>query len=89
MIAGDKKNAVLALIITVVLAAIFTGLQAMEYLEASFTIADSVYGSVFFMLTGFHGFHVLVGTIFLIVCLVRIIRSHYTKNHHNGYEAAI
>lgn len=89
MIAGDRYNTIIALIITVVLAAIFTGLQAMEYYESSFSIADSVYGSVFFMLTGFHGFHVLVGTIFLAVCLVRIIRSHYTKNHHNGFEAAI
>jgi heme/copper-type cytochrome/quinol oxidase subunit 3 len=89
MIAGDRYNTILALILTVVLAAIFTALQAMEYYEATFTIADSVYGSIFFMLTGFHGFHVLIGTLFLTVCLVRIIRSHYTKNHHNGYEAAI
>jgi cytochrome c oxidase subunit 3 len=73
----------------VVLAVIFTGLQGMEYYESSFSIADSVYGSVFFMLTGFHGFHVFVGTVFLAVCLVRIVRSHYTKNHHNGFEAAI
>jgi len=89
IIAGERYNTIIALIITIVLAAIFTGLQAMEYYEASFTIADSVYGSVFFMLTGFHGFHVLVGTIFLFVCLIRIIRNHYTKNHHNGFEAAI
>jgi len=89
LIAGDRYNTIIALILTIVLATIFTALQGMEYYEASFSIADSVYGSVFFMLTGFHGFHVLVGTIFLAVCLVRIIRSHYTKNHHNGFEAAI
>jgi heme/copper-type cytochrome/quinol oxidase subunit 3 len=89
MIAGDRYNTILALILTVILAAIFTGLQAMEYYEASFSIADSVYGSVFYMLTGFHGFHVFVGTVFLTVCLFRIIRNHYTTNHHNGFEAAI
>lgn len=89
MIAGDRYNAILALILTIVLAFIFTVLQAMEYYEASFSIADSVYGSVFFLLTGFHGFHVLVGTIFLTVCLVRMIKHHYTTNHHNGYEAGI
>jgi heme/copper-type cytochrome/quinol oxidase subunit 3 len=63
--------------------------QAFEYIEASFTIADSVYGSAFFVATGFHGLHVLIGTLFLIVCLFRLINNHYTKHHHNGFEAAI
>lgn len=89
MIAGDRYNTIISLFLTVFLAAIFTFLQGLEYYEASFSIADSVYGSVFFMLTGFHGFHVLIGTIFLFVCLIRIIRNHYTKNHHNGFEAGI
>jgi cytochrome c oxidase subunit 3 len=66
----------------------FTLLQVFEYIEAPFCIADSVYGSTFFIATGFHGFHVLVGTIFLSVCLVRLNYSHFTKSHHFGFEAA-
>jgi cytochrome c oxidase subunit 3 len=89
LIAGDRKNAILALIITIVLGLVFTALQALEYYEASFSIADSVYGSTFYVATGFHGLHVIIGTLFLIVCLLRMINHHYTQNHHNGYEAAI
>jgi cytochrome c oxidase subunit 3 len=72
-----------------VLGVIFTGLQALEYYEAPFTIADSVFGSTFFMATGFHGFHVLIGTSFLAVCFFRLLDNHFTKHHHNGLEAAI
>lgn len=89
MIAGDRKNALIGLAVTIVLGAIFTAFQAMEYYEASFSIADSVYGSVFYMATGFHGFHVIIGTLFLTVCLYRIYDYHFTKHHHNGYEASI
>lgn len=89
MMAGNRKDTLLALFITIVLAIIFTGLQAMEYYEASFSIADSIYGSTFFLLTGFHGLHVIVGTIFLTVALIRGFNHHFTKNHHNGFEAAI
>lgn len=67
----------------------FTALQGMEYYEAPFTIADSVYGSTFYVATGFHGAHVLIGTTFLVVCLVRIIDYQVTSHHHVGYEAAI
>lgn len=69
---GKKTEAVLGLILTVVLAIIFTGFQAFEYVSANFSISDGIYGSAFFMATGFHGFHVLIGTIFLIVCLFRL-----------------
>ena len=89
LIAGDRKNAILALILTVLLGLVFTALQAFEYYEASFSIADSVYGTTFYVATGFHGLHVIIGTIFLIVCLFRMIGHHYTQNHHNGFEAAI
>ena len=89
MVAGNRYHTILSLFITVVLGVIFTGLQVMEYLEAPFTIADSVYGSTFFVATGFHGLHVLIGTAFLIVCFFRIIHHHFTKHHHNGFEAAI
>ena len=89
ILAGDRKHSLLGLIYTIVLAAIFTALQGLEYYEAPFTIADSVYGACFFMATGFHGAHVLIGTIFLFVCLVRLIFHHFTAEHHFGLEAAI
>lgn len=88
MIAGDRKNAINGLIVTIILAVIFTSLQGMEYWEASFTMADSVFGSIFFVATGFHGLHVAIGTIFLTVMLIRLIRHHFTKFHHLGFEAA-
>jgi len=68
MVAGNREQSILGLSITIVLGLIFTALQAMEYIEAPFTIADSVYGSTFFVATGFHGLHVIIGTLFLIVC---------------------
>ena len=74
--------------VTILLAAVFTGLQVMEYIEAPFTITDGIYGSTFYLATGFHGFHVFVGTIFLFVCLVRSYKNHFTMNHHFGFEAA-
>nr|YP_001718413.1 cytochrome c oxidase subunit III [Loxosomella aloxiata]BAG12598.1 cytochrome oxidase subunit III [Loxosomella aloxiata] len=77
------------LIVTVFLGIYFTVLQAGEYYEVSFAISDSVYGSVFFMATGFHGFHVLIGTAFLTVCLFRAMNQHFSTGHHFGLEAAI
>jgi len=88
IIAGDRQNAIAGLIATVALGLIFTALQGMEYEEATFTIADSVYGSIFYVATGFHGLHVIIGTIFLFVMLVRLINHHFTKFHHLGLEAA-
>lgn len=89
MIGGNRKETIVGLVLTVVLGVVFTGLQAMEYYEAPFTIADSVYGSTFYVATGFHGLHVIIGTAFLIVSLVRIVEHQLTKHHHNGYEASI
>jgi cytochrome c oxidase subunit 3 len=88
ILAGRRDQAIQGLIVTVVLAVIFTGFQAFEYLEAPFTIADGIYGSTFYLATGFHGFHVIIGTLFLAVCLVRVVRHHFTKQHHFGFEAA-
>lgn len=73
--------------VTVGRAVRFTSLQAFEYLHASFTIADSVFGSCFYMATGFHGFHVIVGTIILSVCLWRRMKYEFTQTHHFGFEA--
>nr|YP_010947285.1 cytochrome c oxidase subunit III [Promustilia yajiangensis]WGO62296.1 cytochrome c oxidase subunit III [Promustilia yajiangensis] len=77
-----------SLFITICLGLYFTILQAYEYIEASFSIADSIYGSTFFMATGFHGLHVIIGTFFLMVCLLRQLLNHFSKNHHFGFEAA-
>lgn len=85
---GKKFEAVYGLIATVLLAILFTALQAFEYSEAAFNISDGIYGSTFFMATGFHGFHVIIGTLFLTVCLFRLINNHFTILHHFGFEAA-
>lgn len=85
---GNRKESLTGLTLTVVLGVVFTVLQVFEYLEAPFSIADSVYGSTFFMATGFHGFHVIIGTLFLFICLIRLYNYHFTKSHHFGFEAA-
>jgi cytochrome c oxidase subunit 3 len=72
----------------ILLALVFTGFQGMEYVEAPFTISDGIYGSTFFLATGFHGFHVIIGTIFLIICAIRQYLGHFTQTHHFGFEAA-
>jgi heme/copper-type cytochrome/quinol oxidase subunit 3 len=86
--ARDGESAHDALIFTVLRATLFTYLQYVEYCSAGFTINDSVYGSTFYMATGFHGFHVFIGTVFRTVCLVRLSRLHFTSTHHFGFEAA-
>jgi heme/copper-type cytochrome/quinol oxidase subunit 3 len=88
MVAGNREETILGLFFTICLGAIFTGFQGLEYSEAGFCISDGVYGSSFFMATGFHGLHVLIGSIFLAVTLFRQIRYHFTKQHHFGFEAA-
>ena len=89
IVAGDRRDTILGLILTVVLGVVFTILQGIEYYEATFTIADSVYGSSFYVATGFHGLHVFIGTSFLFVMCLRIIDYQMTRHHHLGYEAAI
>jgi cytochrome c oxidase subunit 3 len=88
ILAGKEKRAVYALVATVLLALVSTGFQGMEYYQAPSTISDSIYGSTFFLATGFHGFHVIIGTLFLIVCGIRQYLGHLTKKHHVGFEAA-
>lgn len=88
IIANNRGEAILSLSLTIFFALLFTALQGYEYYEAGFTIADGVYGSTFFMATGFHGFHVIIGTIFLSVTLIRLIQYHFTNLHHFGFEAA-
>jgi cytochrome c oxidase subunit 3 len=88
ILAGEKTQATQSLLLTLVLAVLFTSCQALEYVGAPFTISDSVYGSTFYLATGFHGFHVFVGSLFLGVCLIRHLQGHFTKAHHFGFEAA-
>nr|WOR80776.1 cytochrome c oxidase subunit 3 [Pygoluciola sp.] len=85
---NNYKQAIYSLILTILLGIYFSILQAYEYMESTFTIADSVYGSSFFMATGFHGIHVMIGTTFLGVCLIRQMKNHFSSNHHFGFEAA-
>jgi cytochrome c oxidase subunit III len=88
LIHGDREGLKRGLWLTIILGMIFTSVQAFEYSHAEFGIAGSIYGATFFMATGFHGFHVIVGTIFLAVCLARTYRGDFTPTHHFGFEAA-
>jgi len=93
---GDRKGAKIGLALTIVLGVLFTSIQAYEYhhiLEHKYFFNEEaanggLYGSAFFMATGFHGFHVLIGTLFLAVCLLRLLRGGFTPQKHFGFEAA-
>lgn len=89
IIENNYREVKQALIRTITLGFIFTILQLIEYLEARFTIADSVYGRTFFVATGFHGLHVIIGRIFLLIILIRHKKTHFSKNHHLGLEISI
>jgi len=89
LLAKAKKHTLIALLLTLLLAVVFTCLQGFEYVNAPFNISDGVYGSCFYMATGFHGFHVFIGTVALFVSFVRIILNHFTNHHHFGFESAI
>nr|YP_009003688.1 cytochrome c oxidase subunit III [Iwatanemertes piperata]AHB53113.1 cytochrome c oxidase subunit III [Iwatanemertes piperata] len=88
LLEGSRKNGLQGLLLTVVLGVYFTFLQAGEYWEAPFTLADGVYGSTFFVATGFHGLHVLIGSSFLLVCLFRCFLQQFSGTRHFGFEAA-
>jgi cytochrome c oxidase subunit 3 len=88
LIHNDRDGLKKGLWLTIVLGVLFTSLQVVEYAEAPFAFAGINYGTTFFMATGFHGFHVLVGTIFLAICLLRVYKGHFTPQQHFGFEAA-
>ena len=92
LINGDRQGLKNGLLATIALGIVFSGVQAYEYAHAPFgfttTSGGNVYGSTFMMATGFHGAHVLIGTIFLIVCYVRAVRGDFTQEKHFGFEAA-
>jgi cytochrome c oxidase subunit III len=88
LINGDREGLKKGLWATIILGVIFTTIQAYEYAHAPFAFKGLNYSAAFYMATGFHGFHVLIGTIFLIVCLVRAYKGHFTPRQHFGFEAA-
>lgn len=88
ILAGQTKKATEALIYTVILGVIFMALQFTEYHHATFKFADGTFSSTFYMATGFHGFHVFVGTVFLAICLIRNIKGQFNPDRHFGFEAA-
>lgn len=85
---NDRKQGIVALWLTVLLGVLFTGLQVLEYSHAAFGFKDGIYASTFYLATGFHGLHVLIGTIFLAVCLGRLYKGHFTPKQHLGFEFA-
>jgi cytochrome c oxidase subunit 3 len=85
---GNRKHFLQGLLLTIFLGICFTCVQAFEYSHAAFGFQDGIYSSTFYLATGFHGFHVLVGTIFLLVCYFRGRAGHFKPEHHFGFEAA-
>ena len=89
IILNAKRQTIIGLLYTLILAILFTYFQGLEYVSAPFNISDGIYGSCFYMATGFHGFHVFIGTVALFVSLIRIVLNHFTNTHHFGFESSI
>lgn len=89
LIQGNRNATLIGGIFTILLASVFTLFQGVEYNVSSFTISDGTFGSCFYFGTGFHGLHVIIGTIFLLVGIWRAFAYHLTENHHLGFEAGI
>ena len=88
MIGGYRLETIAGLILTIIFASVFTAFQVYEYTNAPFDLSDGIYGSTFYMLTGLHGFHVIVGTLFLGVSLYRLVQHHFTIGNHIGFECS-
>lgn len=89
VICGNRGEAIFGLVVTIILGFYFTFLQVREYIRCSFTIADSVYGSLFYVMTGFHGIHVILGRIMLVVRLFRLVNYGFSSERHLGLEIRI
>jgi len=87
MMKNNRKQIIIGLVMTIALGVLFLFLQAHEYAEAAFTIKSGIYGATFYMLTGFHGLHVSMGTLMLIIILLRILKGHFDSHEHFGFEA--
>ncbi len=85
---GNRRDTKIALALTILLGMTFSALQALEYSQAHFAFSGNLYGASFFMATGFHGAHVIIGTIFLAVCFIRLMMGQFTPEKHFGFEAA-
>nr|BAL70367.1 cytochrome c oxidase subunit III [Aposthonia japonica] len=88
ILTSNYNESTISILMTIVLGVIFTLLQAFEYFESSFSISDSIYGSTFFVSTGFHGIHVIIGTMFIMHTTNRLMNMNFSSNHHFGFEAA-
>ncbi len=88
LLKNDRKSLIQGLLVTVLLGVSFTALQAYEYGHAAFGFKDGIYSSNFYMATGFHGAHVIIGTIFLAICLIRALKGDMSPKHHLGFEFA-
>jgi len=92
LVAGNRSKTSMFLFFTILLGALFMGLQAHEYMDAyselNLKLTSGIYGSTFFLLTGFHGFHVTMGAIMLSVVLYRHLKGHFTPTHHFAFEGA-
>ena len=88
LLENDRKGLIYGLALTVLLGLLFTACQAYEYAHAAFKFGGHIYGATFFMATGFHGAHVIIGTVFLAVCLFRALKGHFSPKQHFGFEAA-
>ncbi|MCH9808129.1 MAG: cytochrome c oxidase subunit 3 [Alphaproteobacteria bacterium] len=88
LLENNRSQLIMGLVCTVLLGMIFTACQVYEYGHAAFHFSGNIYGATFFMATGFHGAHVVIGTIFLFVCLIRALKGHFTAKQHFGFEAA-
>lgn len=83
----NKFESLISILLTIILGIYFSILQFIEYNESSFSISDSIYGSTFFLITGFHGIHVIIGTIFIIIAILRLYSYQFSSTHHFGFEA--
>jgi len=88
LLENNRKGLTWGLVLTIILGILFTACQAYEYAHAGFKYAGHIYGATFFMATGFHGAHVIIGTIFLCVCLLRAFAGQFTPRQHLGFEFA-
>jgi len=89
LVKGEWAKTFFGFFETLMYAVGFTILQCEEYLTAAFAISDGIFGSIFYMITGLHGFHVIIGTIFIFVCFIRFLKAHFTRTHHLGFEFSV